>query len=365
MVAPFPRCWLVTGSLRSGGTERQVVGLANELARRGEPVGLAVIDGRSPSAYVLDERVVVRGLASGGVLGFLAATLRLGRIVRRAEVVYSLLDIANVMAAVATIGSGARVVWGVRSAGIADGAAARVALWLSRLLSRRVTVMIGNAQACLDFYAAHGVRPDRRIVVANGIDVDDWRPDPTARAALRRELGLGDDVFLVGFVARADRAKRHDLLLNALRLCPESVHLVLVGRGTDVRGGSIDACIDALGVRQRVHALGERRDVPRLTAAFDLACCASAYEGFPNSVLEGLASGVCCIASDVGGARDVLGDAGVVVGADSVEEWARAINTLREDPAKRAILAQAGRRRAETRFSMRAMVDATLAAIGA
>ena len=364
MIEASTRWCLVIGSLRSGGTERQVVGLANELVRRGESVCIAMIDGRSPSAYTLDPRVVLETLGMGGVAGAIAAGCRLACLARRAEIVYSFLDVANALSALATIGTRARLIWGVRDAGPSAGWVTRFALGLCRLLQKRVDALIGNAQGCLDFYATQRVRACKRAVVANGIDTDAWRPDADARRSVREELGLDADAFLVGCVARTNPKKRHDLLLAALADCPASVHLVLVGRGTDVRGGSIDSRVQSLTLGARVHALGDRRDVARVTAALDLACCASDYEGFSNSMLEAIASAVCCIASDVAGARDVLGDAGVLV-ENSSAEWSRAITALYWDAERRARLARAGRERAIERFSMPAMVDATLAAVRA
>ena len=364
MIEASPRWCLVIGSLRSGGTERQVVGLANELARRGERVSIAVIDGRLPSAYPIDARVAVETLGRGGALGAIAAAWRLARLARRSEIVYSFLDVANALSAFATIGARARLVWGVRDSGPPVGAITRGALLLCRLLQARPDVLIGNAQGCLDFYARQRVLARRRAVVANGIDTAAWRPDADARRSVREELGLDADAFLVGCVARIDPKKRHDLLLAALAQCPRAVHLVLVGRGTDVRGGPIDRQAHALAIAERVHALGDRRDIARLTAAFDLACCASDYEGFSNSLLEAIAAGVCCVASDIAGTRDVLGEAGTLV--DNVAtEWSRAITDLACDAPRRARLAAAGRERALERFSMRAMADATLAAVRA
>src|SRR5262245_53923786 len=102
--ATAPRWWLVVGSLRSGGTERQVATLANELVQRGKSVVIAVIDGRHPPAYELDPRIVVKVLGRGGLLGAIRAALRLRRLVSNGSIVYSYLDAANLLAAAAMFG---------------------------------------------------------------------------------------------------------------------------------------------------------------------------------------------------------------------------------------------------------------------
>jgi glycosyltransferase involved in cell wall biosynthesis len=361
MVEASPRWWLVIGSLRSGGTERQVATLANELARRGERVGIAVIDGRHRPAYELDARIEVVALGQGGAVGVLLAALRLRRLVGNGSILYSFLDAANLLSAAATVGRPMRLLWGVRDSNVAVNFVARLANRLCRPLSRRVDVLIGNAAACLDFYRGRGFQPRSETVVPNGIDVTAWHPDAAARSSVRAELGLAPDALLLGFVARVDAKKRHDLLLDAIAGC-DSVSLILVGRGTDAADGAIARRIRALGLGDRVVALGERNDVPRLTAALDVACCASDYEGFPNSLLEGMACGVCCVASDVGGVREVLADTGVVVTDSTAAGFARALETVLRDDARRNALAAAGHTRAVASFSVQAMTDATIAA---
>jgi glycosyltransferase involved in cell wall biosynthesis len=361
MVDAAPWWWLVIGSLRSGGTERQVATLANELARRGESVAVAVIDGRHPAAYELDPRVVVTTLAHGGALGALRAALRLRRLVGDRSIVYSFLDAANLLVAAAMIGRAARLLWGVRASDIASSTVARLTSRLCRPFSSRVDVLIGNATACVEFYRSCGFRPRAQAVVYNGIDVTVWRPDPSARAEVRAELGIAEDALLVGFVARVDPQKRHDLLLQAIARCDDT-HLILVGRGTDDANGAIARLIQSLGIGDRVATLGERKDVRRLTAALDVVCCASYYEGFPNSLLEGMACGVCCVASDVGGVREVLDDAGIVVAEPSATAFAHALQEILRDGGRRAAVAAAGRARAVALFSTAAMTDATVAA---
>lgn len=362
MFDAVPRWWLVVGSLRSGGTERQVVTLANELAQRGKSVTIAIIDGRHPPAYELDPRVATNILGHGGLWGAVRATLRLRRLVGNGSIVYSFLDAANLLAAASLFGRSVKLVWGVRASDISSSAVARMSSRLCRSFSSRADVLIGNATACLDFYVGHGFRPRSQAVVFNGIDVTTWRPDLNARNAVRGELGVAENALLVGFVARVDPQKRHDLLLKAFARCDEA-HLLLVGRGTDAAESELAKLIQSLGIGSRVLRLGERRDLRRITAALDVACCASHYEGFPNSLLEGMACGVCCVASDVGGVREVLGDAGVVVDGDTAEAFAQSLRDVLRDGNRRAALAAAGRSRAVALFSTAAMTDATVAAV--
>jgi glycosyltransferase involved in cell wall biosynthesis len=360
-----PHWWLVIGSLRSGGTERQVANLANELAGRGHAVSIALIDGSHAPTYALDPRVAVVRLANGGGAAYVRAAARLARLIEPGAIVYSFLDLANLLAAAASLRKRVRLAWGVRDSDVAPGLSASLALALTRLASRRVDVLVGNASACVAFYRTRGFRPRAWAVVGNGIDATRWRPDPSVRDAVRAEMGLPREALVVGCVARADPKKRHDLLLAAFAACRTDAHLVLIGRGTDDPDGSIARDIRARCLEGRVHALGERSDLTRLTAALDVACCASDYEGFPNSLLEAMACGVACLATDVGGVREALGDAGVIVESGSVCAFRGALDALLCDPARRQMLGAAGRARVRARYSNASMCDATIAAVGA
>jgi glycosyltransferase involved in cell wall biosynthesis len=363
MADASPRWWLVIGSLRSGGTERQVVALANGLSLRGESVAVAVIDGRHPSAYELDARVRVETLGHGGASGALLAIVRLRRLVSNDAVVYAFLDAANLIATLATVGRRRWLVWGVRASDIGPSAVARLTSRLCRPLSRHADVLIGNAAACIAFYRRLGFSPKAHAVVPNGIDVTTWRPDSQTRSSVRRELGIDETIPVVGFVARVDPQKRHDLMLDAFARITRA-HLVLVGRGTNDPDGVVIGKVRELGISDRVSVLGERQDLPRLTASFDIACCASYYEGFPNSLLEGMACGACCVGSDVGGIRDVLDDVGMVVSEPTVDAFAACLAELIADAPRRIALAAAGRHRAVACYSIDAMVDGTIAAVG-
>ena len=108
------------------------------------------------------------------------------------------------------------------------------------------------------------------------------------------------------------------------------------------------------GAADRFHLLGKRSDMQRLTAALDVAVCASHFgEAFPNVLGEAMACGVPCATTDVGDAAYIVGDTGRVVPPKSPEELAAAIRMLLTSPdADRRRRSSAARQRVQEHFDL-------------
>jgi glycosyltransferase involved in cell wall biosynthesis len=139
---------------------------------------------------------------------------------------------------------------------------------------------------------------------------------------VRSELGLSEDATVLAHVARVDPMKDHGSLLAAMTGLPD-VSALLVGAGTE-----------NLPAARNVLRLGRRHDVARLLAAADFAVSSSRFgEGFSNALAEGMACGLPAVATDVGDAKVILGDTGLVVPPDDPGAMAAAIRMLAGEPA--------------------------------
>ncbi|MGX5834476.1 glycosyltransferase [Aeromonas piscicola] len=139
-------------------------------------------------------------------------------------------------------------------------------------------------------------------VIPNGID--EQRFAPGAAALARQEMGLPQEVKLIGCAARLESVKGHTLLLEAIRALPEEVHLALAGVGS-LQNALQQQC-QQLGIAHRVHFLGLVENMPRFYQGLDLFCLPSLAEGMPLCVLEAQACGVPVVMSDVGAAREIV-----------------------------------------------------------
>jgi len=195
------------------------------------------------------------------------------------------------------------------------------------------------------------------LVIPNGSDLSTFKPALEARRSVRRELGLREGIPLVGLVARFDLPKDHRTFVRAAALLHDRVpeaNFVLCGDGITWENPQLTEWIDAAGIRSCCHLLGRRLDVPRLTAALDVASSSSAYsEAWPLVVGEAMACGVPCVVTDIGDSALIVGDTGRVVPPKDPEALAEAwYELLAVGPDVRARLGVAARRRIEERFSL-------------
>jgi glycosyltransferase involved in cell wall biosynthesis len=253
--------------------------------------------------------------------------IRFARLVRwlresRADVVQTWMYHADLIGGFAAKLAGrARVIWCIQNSTLDSHHTKRSTLWAVRLCSRVSTLVPHKIVCCAEasrwVHVDQGYSADRMVVIPNAFDLGAFKPDPTARAAVRRELGLRPDAFLIGLVARYDPQKDHQNFIRAARILSTErphVHFALVGTGNAPGNAELMALIIAAGIQDRTHLLGPRDDVARLNAAFDIGTLSSAYgEALPLALGEAMACEVPCVATDVGDAAALIGDTGIVV----------------------------------------------------
>lgn len=194
-------------------------------------------------------------------------------------------------------------------------------------------------------------------VVNNGIDTRRFIPaTPASKRAARRELGIGADVPVVGFVGRLAMGKGQDVLIAMMNLLPQA-HLVLIGDGD--RRGTLEQQAADLGVVERVVFVGDRPDVEAVLVAADVFAMASESEGLPLSVLESMACGVPVVAYDLAGLHSVITDGvdGRLVAFGAPEALASALSVLLDDDRLRTEMAVAARSKVTSRFDSRLMAE--------
>jgi glycosyltransferase involved in cell wall biosynthesis len=191
----------------------------------------------------------------------------------------------------------------------------------------------------------------------NPIDVDQFRGDaPSKRRELKQELGLPEESIILLNVARVSPQKG---VLYAIRALPAvrenfpAAHLVSVGATVDQEWlARLREEAASFGVEDCVHFLGTRRDIPELMRGCDLFVFPSLYEGLGISLIEAMACGSACIASQTGPIPEVIrhGVDGWLIPPADTEALASAVCSLLANEGARSLLGSAAAASVVARF---------------
>jgi glycosyltransferase involved in cell wall biosynthesis len=239
-----------------------------------------------------------------------------------------------------------RLLWNLRASNMDDERYGRLLHWSAKI-SGAPNVIIVNSSAGATFHLSRGYRPRRIEVIHNGIDTKRFVPNPTVRARLRTELGIPSDAKVAIHVARTDPMKNQAMFIETMAKLPRITGL-LVGAGTEF-----------LSLPQNCRALGLRRDVADLYAVADLVVSTSAFgEGFSNVIAEGMSAGLIPVATDVGDARDLVGETGFVIPPGDMHALLQVLEVSTEiDQHQRDALAMRARNRIIEQFSRAKSID--------
>lgn len=355
----------VIPDLSIGGAETALVRLLETLDRA--RFASLVVTLRDGGALLLRARAAADDVVSMGMHGRVPSpgTLLRLRATLRAfapDVVQGWMYHANLAAwaGVRALSPRPALAWGIRQSLAKLGTQrmlTRLVIRAGAHLSRDVDAIVNNSRASVVQHAALGFAPRAVHVVANGFDVERFRPDAAARAALRAELGIPPDAPVAGLVARFDPVKRHDLFLEAaarVRRGGHDLHVVAAGPGVEASNPALASLAARSDLGTHLHLLGRRDAIEHVLPALDVLVSASGWaEGFPNVVGEAMACAVPCIVTDTGDSASVVGDTGVVVPPGDAAALAAAIERMLDLPrAQREALGQRARARVAAEFPL-------------
>ncbi len=342
------RVGFVIGQMTRGGAEGQLAQVVRHLQRaRYEPLVYCLSGSTVPLGDELAaEGIVVRSLTGGQLrrVRQLAAQLQADRI----DVVHSWLYLANAaLGGVRLLSKSSPMITSARNCKVHG-----TVNWLTNVWAFRCSrAIVANSQGVAAYIARTYWAPRARIrVIPNAVDVERFHPVAAESAAVGPVVTVG----------RLVAQKNHSLFLAAAAaLCREvpAARFVIVGDGP--LRPVLEKQASALGIADRIWFAGERHDVEALLRTASVFWLTSHWEGMPNVVLEAMASGVPVIATDAGGAPELIRpgvDGFVVHGADG-EQFVRRTREILGDAAARRRIAAAARARAEE-FSVPRMVDA-------
>ncbi|WP_454796799.1 glycosyltransferase family 4 protein [Novosphingobium lindaniclasticum] len=326
---------ILTSGLGAGGAEQVIAQLARHWCEAGHQVDVIAFDHPAdPIFHRLPEDVMLHRLGgSSGFAGMAGRVAALRRVLaaRRPQVLVSFLTKNNLIAALATTGTGIRLVCSERNNPERQAAHP---LWnlLLRLLYRRADAIVCQTDAVRRCFPA-SVR-GKLVTIANPVPPPDV---PRAAGDTRRLCAVG----------RLTHQKGFDLLVRAFaEVAPR-----WPGWGLDIWGegpehGALAALIAGAGLEGRVVLRGLTPRPRAWVAEADIFVLSSRYEGFPNVLGEAMAAGLPVVAADCDfGPSDMVqhGRSGLLVDSEDVEGLAAAMSALIADPFERMRMGRAAR----------------------
>lgn len=353
------RLLFVIPTLVRGGAEKQLALLACGLPRNQFDVQVAVLTHTGPLEEQLRAANIPVTLIGKRWKVDPGAYWRLRRVMKelQPDIVHTWLFAANAYGRQAAMSAGVKhIVAGERCV---DPWKGPVQLSIDRVLARYTERIVTNSSGVREFYAGKGLPAEKFTIIPNGIGP--FAPTAQAsRSELLAELQLPAEARLIGAIGRLWPQKRvKDLIwaMDLLKSARDDAHLLIVGDGP--QRGLLERYRDQNEIADRVHFLGERSDVPRIVQHLDCLWLASEYEGQSNAIMEAMSAGVCVVATDIPGNRDLVipGETGYLVPVGDRAAFTRQTHLLLEDPDLAHRLGDAGRRRMLAEFSIEQMIQ--------
>lgn len=329
-IASPPRVLHLIGSLRVGGTERQLV---QYILRSSSPAQhmVATISEPEPLGDLLPNRPIDLGRLGRGISAYpgnLRVLFTLRRTIRRhrIDLVHAHLGLSEVLAATA-VPRRVPIVASRRGRNLGfEGS--RVLRLLEGLCHRRVDMMICNSRYLAEYTREEDLWVPPIRVIHNGVDLDVFKPAPMPPS----------DRPTVAVVANLIGYKRHEDFLRAFQLVNRELpgaRALLVGDGEERT--RLSALAGRLGVAKDVMFVGRVDDPREHVAESHLVSLTSAHEGFPNALLEGMAMGRPVVATRVGGIPELVRDGvdGFLTPPDPGALAAAMLRVLRDEELRR------------------------------
>lgn len=350
---------LIPGLDRIAGAERQLMLLAQGLARRGWRVSVIALTGAGgdAAATLRSDGVAFLSLRMKKGLSDPRGWIRLRRWLRseNPEIVHAHLPHAAWMARWSRLAAPVRVVIDTIHTTATGTPGRRWGYRWSRWLPDKVTAV---SYAVAEAYSAARMATAAQLtVVPNGIDADRWKPDAALRNKLRDELGMQSS-FLWLAVGRLEEVKDYPALLHAMAALPPDAQLVIAGSGT--LKDELMALSKALALENRVRFLGFEPDLLRWMQAADGLVLSSRWEGLPMAVLEAAACEVPAVVTDVAGTREAVlpGETGWLAQAGDADNLAATMRRLMSrSEAERSAMGACARHFVLRKFSLNAVLD--------
>jgi glycosyltransferase involved in cell wall biosynthesis len=206
-----------------------------------------------------------------------------------------------------------------------------------------------------------GLDPAKVHTLFNGLEMESVGT-AASRSTMRAQMGIPEDVPVITAVGNIRQVKGIDVLVEAAaQVCrqhPNALFLVVGRKSEEEHCRALEQAIGSLGIDANFKLLGSREDVFSILQMTDIFCLPSRSEGFSNALIEAMACRLPCVATDVGGNREVLshGETGFLVPPEHCGELATALLHLLSDRKLAKEMGLRGEKVVQANFTAEAMM---------
>jgi glycosyltransferase involved in cell wall biosynthesis len=362
MAHPY-RVLLVDLAQAFGGAEMRVLTQARAMQGLVEKCAVAALKGSTLHEHLTSEDLPVEVISSSRSDPRLLLELR--RIIKQNR--YQIVDAHNVQSifwghfAATLAGAPGRVAtihsdYGREYPGL-KGSAYEGVLWLNRFVVKQYI----NVTEVLQEKSERRKDGHRAMLIHNAVPVP---PDPYdgRLSSLRQHFGFSEGDFIVASIARLKPVKGQKYLIDGFAQLNDLPHLKLLIVGDGPLLDELTRQVRSLGLENRVHFAGFRKDIPGILQAVDCVCMPSLSEALPYTVLEAASYARPLLVTKVGGMATLLqdGKTAIIVPPQDATALAKGIRQLVQNPEQARQYGIAGYELVRTSFSVDLMMQKIL-----
>jgi len=256
-----------------------------------------------------------------------------------------------------------KIIWGFRASNMdleKYGKVPQIMFWLQKYYSKKVDKIIANSYASIEFHKQNGFDMSKSLVIHNGIDTNKFKRFNDKREEFRKKHDLKETDIAIGIVARIDYMKGYIVFVKTIKKLLEKFDNIKVFAVGDGDEKIKKECEDILGKfnNNRFIWFGNQKNIENIYSGFDIVSSSSSFgEGFSNSIAEAMSCEIPCVVTDVGDSKIIVGDTGIVVEPNNVEQLYQGLETIIKKDYKE--LGKKARKRVEENFSIEKMVEKT------
>jgi len=359
------------GSFHQGGSERQAVQLAKLLSEEGtHKIFLASLNNEGILRVEAEKdgftEIPEFRLTSFYDLNFARQLQKCVRFLKqnKIEIVHTHDFYTNVFGISAALLAG--VPLKIASKRETAGMRSKLQKTVEKRIFKTADAIVVNAEAVKNYLTDEGISPEKIEVIYNGIDLERLIPQETNRQKICAELNLPNEenIKFITLVANLRHEVKNQLMfLRVAQRLHEKLpdaHFVLAGEGE--LKNDLETLAKDFGIAEKTHFIGRCTKIPELLSVSYAGVLTSRAEGFSNSILEYMAAKLPVVATNVGGASEVVieGETGFLVESNDDEAMANSLTELLQNSEKAKKMGELGRKTIEENFSCTAQLKNVL-----